>query len=268
MKQDKAVAGQWALVTGASGGIGYELSRCFAQHGFNIILVARTAGRLAEVARELEDQYRIRSLVLTKDLSEPGAAGEIFSNVRMRDLSVDVLVNNAGFGDLNRFDQGEWEVQRQMLQVNVTSLTELTRLFLPEMIRRRSGRILNIGSTAAFAPVPYMAIYGATKAFVLSFTEALSAELEGTGVTVTALCPGVTATQFASRAKTEHARMVRLNQMTAADVARIGYHATMKGKPRVVPGWFNKLLTGSIRFSHPSAVVKISKLLLRPSTFE
>ena len=265
MKQDKAVMNHWALVTGASGGIGYELSRCFAGDGFNVVLVARNAGRLAEVARELEEQYHIEAVVLPKDLSAPGAAGEIFSNVRKRDISVDVLVNNAGFGDLSRFDQGEWDVQRQMLQVNVTSLTELTHLFLPEMIQRRSGRILNISSTAAFAPVPYMATYAATKAFVLSFTGALSAELAGTGVTVTALCPGVTMTQFAQRAKTEHTRLVRLNQMTAADVARIGYHATMKGKPRVVPGWFNKLLVGSIRFSHPNAVVKFSKLLLRPS---
>lgn len=264
MEQYKAAAGQWALVTGASGGIGYELCRQFARNGFNVILVARNAERLAEVAQELEKHHHVGTLVAPADLSHPAAAKEIFSNVQKRDISIDILVNNAGFGDLGRFDESEWEVQRQMLQVNVTTLAELTRLFLPEMIRRKYGRILNIGSTGSFAPVPYMAVYGATKAFVLSFSEALSAELEGTGVTVTALCPGVTATQFARRAKTEKTVLVRLNGMTAGDVARTGYQAAMKGKPRVVPGWFNKLLIGSLRFSHRNAVLKLSKLLVRP----
>ncbi len=264
MKQDKAGAGQWALVTGASSGIGYELSRQFAQYGFNVILVARDAERLAEVAQDLEKHHHVETLVLPADLSHPVAAAEIFSNVRKRALPVGALVNNAGFGDLGRFAGAEWEVQRQMLQVNVTTLAELTRHFLPEMIRRGSGRILNVGSTGSFAPVPFMAVYGATKAFVLSFSEALSAELEGTGVTVTALCPGVTATQFARRAKTENTVLARLNQMTAGDVARTGYQAMMNGKPRVVPGWFNKLLIGSLRFSHRNAVMKLSKRLLRP----
>lgn len=264
MKHHSAGAGKWALVTGASGGIGYELSRQFARHGFNVILVARNAARLAEVAQELEKQHQVGTLVLPEDLSHPAAAREIYSNVRKRDISVEVLINNAGFGDLGRFGEAEWEVQRQMLQVNVTTLVELTRLFLPEMVCRKSGRILNIGSTGSFTPVPFMAIYGASKAFVLSFSEALSAELEGTGVTVTALCPGVTATHFARRAKTENTVLVRLNQMTAEDVARTGYLAAMKGKPRVVPGWFNKLLIGSLRFSHRTATLKLNKLLMRP----
>lgn len=261
--QDKA-AGRWALVTGASSGIGHELSRQFARHGFNVILVARSAERLAEVAQELEKHHHVGTLVLPADLSHPAAAGEIFSNVRKWDIPVDALINNAGFGDLGRFGEAEWELQRQMLQVNVTTPVELTRLFLPEMIRRASGRILNVGSTGSFAPVPFMAVYGATKAFVLSFSEALSAELEGTGVTVTALCPGVTETQFARRARTENTVLVRLNRMTAAEVAAIGYHAMMRGRRRVVPGWFNKLLIGSLRFSHRDAVLKISKLLMRP----
>lgn len=264
MEQHKAVAGQWALVTGASGGIGYELSRQFAHHGFNVVLIARDAERLSKVARELENQYHTKTLVLPKDLSHPFAAGEIFGEIQRHNLGIDVLVNNAGFGDLGPLAGAEWEVQRQMLQVNVMTLVELTRLFLPEMIRRKSGRILNIGSTGSFAPVPYMSVYGATKAFVLSFSEALSAELEGTGVTVTALCPGVTATQFARRAKTENSLLVRLNQMTAGDVAKTGYRALMKCKPRVVPGWFNKLMIGSLRFSPRSATLKLSKMLMRP----
>lgn len=264
MKQDTEGAGRWALVTGASGGIGYELCRQFARHGFNAVLIARDAGRLAEVARELEDHYHVKTMVLPKDLSLPFAAGEIYREVRNSNLDIGVLVNNAGFGDLAPLAEAELDVQRQMMQVNVAALVELTRLFLPEMIRRKSGKILNIGSTGSFAPVPYMAVYGATKAFVLSFSEALSAELEGTGVTVTALCPGVTATRFAKRAKTENTLLVRLNQMTAGDVARAGYRALMKGKARVVPGWFNKLMIGSLRFSPRSANLKLGKMLMQP----
>jgi hypothetical protein len=264
MKQGTEGAGRWALVTGASGGIGYELCRQFARHGFNVVLIARDAARLAEVARELEGHYQVKTLVLPKDLALPPTTGEIYREVKNSNLDIDILVNNAGFGDLAPLAEAELEVQRQMMQVNVTALVELTRLFLPEMIRRKSGGILNIGSTGSFAPVPYMAVYGATKAFVLSFSEALSAELAGTGVTATALCPGVTATRFARRARTENTLLVRLNQMTASDVARAGYHALMKGKASVVPGWFNKLMIGSLRFSPRSANLKLGKVLMRP----
>ena len=263
MKQNKDGAGRWALVTGASGGIGYELSRRLAKAGFSVIMVSRNSERLSAAAAEIR-KHRVEAVVLPKDLSNPEATEEIFADVRKRGLDVDVLVNNAGFGDLGRFAEAEWEVQRQMLQVNVASLVRLTQLFLPEMIRRNSGGILNVGSTGSFAPVPYMAVYGATKAFVLSFSEALSAELQGTGVQVTALCPGVTATQFAKRAKTENTRLARMNRMTAENVARIGCRALMKGRPRVVPGLFNKLLIGSLRFSHRSAVVQLSKALMHP----
>lgn len=264
MKPDKTGVGRWALVTGASHGIGYEFCRHFADDGFGVVLVARSADRLSEVAQEIEKHHHVPTLALPADLSDASAAEEVYSNVRERNIAVDILVNNAGFGNLGHFAEAEWEVQRQMLQVNVAALVELTRLFLPEMLRRRSGRILNVGSTGSFAPVPYMAVYGATKAFVLSFSEALSAELEGTGVTVTALCPGVTATQFARRAGTENTRLARMNKMTAWDVSRVGYQAMMNSRPRVVPGLFNKLLIGSLRFSHRNAVMKLGKLLLHP----
>lgn len=264
MKQDKEGTGRWALVTGASGGIGYELCRQFAHQGFNAVLISRDAGRLSEAARELEDRHHVKTLVLPKDLSLPSAAGELYREVRNNGLDIDVLVNNAGFGDLTSLAEGELEVQRQMMQVNMSTLVELTRLFLPDMIRRKSGRVLNIGSTGSFAPVPFMAVYGATKAFVLSFSEALSAELEGTGVTVTALCPGVTTTGFARRARTENTLLVRLNKMNAGDVARAGYQALMKGKATVVPGWFNKLMIGSLRFSPRCANLKMGKVLMRP----
>ncbi len=264
MKQKMEVGGRWVVVTGASGGIGYELCGQFARHGFNAVLIARDAKHLAGVARELEDHYHVKTMVLAKDLALPSAAGDIYREVKASGLDIDVLVNNAGFGDLAPFAEAELEVQRQMMQVNVATLVELTYLFLPEMISRKKGRVLNIGSTGSFAPVPYMAVYGATKAFVLSFTEALSAELDRTGVTVTALCPGVTATRFAKRAKTENTLLVRLNQMSADNVARAGYLALMNGKARVVPGWFNKLMIGSLRFSPRCANLKLSKVLMHP----
>jgi short-subunit dehydrogenase len=252
-----------ALVTGASGGIGYEFSRVLAQQGYNLVLVARGADRLAEVARELAAAYPIKAGVLALDLSQPEAASQLFAEVKRRGLLVDVLVNNAGFGDHGPYANSDWETQRQMIQVNITTLAELTRVFLAEMLQRKSGRILNVGSTGSFTPVPFMAVYAATKAFVLSFSEALSAELQGTGVTVTALCPGVTKTNFFQRAKSENMLLRKLNEMEARDVAQIGYRAMMKGKPRVVAGWFNKIMIASLRLAPRSAVLWVSKRLMQ-----
>jgi short-subunit dehydrogenase len=264
MDGEKRENNRWAVVTGASGGIGHALCRQFAQEGFNVMLISRDSARLSEVARELEARHHVKTLVLAMDLSAPSAALEIYRNVKDRIGDIDILINNAGFGDLTLFIQADLEVQRQMMQVNTMTLVELVRLFLPDMVERGSGRILNIASTAAFQPVPYMAVYGATKAFVLSFSEALSAELAGTGVTATALCPGVTATGFARRAGTEKTLLVRLNQMTAEKVARAGYRALMKGKTMAVPGWFNRILIGSLRFSPRGAVLKVTKRLMHP----
>ncbi|MBN2369832.1 MAG: SDR family oxidoreductase [Vicinamibacteria bacterium] len=252
-----------ALVTGASGGIGYELGREFARNGFDLALVARNQARLAEVARELEGQFDIRAVILPADLSDPEAPAELFRETQRRSMAVDALVNNAGFGDSGAFAACDWEIQRQMMQLNIVSLVQLTRLFLPVMLERRKGRILNVGSTASFAPVPNMCVYGATKAFVLSFSDALRAELQGTGVTVTALCPGVTSTRFAERAKTENALLVRFGGMTAADVARAGYDALAKGKARVVPGWLNRLMIASLRLGSRNTVTRLSGRLMR-----
>ena len=253
-----------ALVTGASSGIGYEFGRLLAQQGFNLVLVARSADRLAEIARELATAHPIKAEVVALDLSRPEAPAQLFAEVKKRGLTVDVLVNNAGFGDLCPYADSDWENQRQMIQLNVVSLAQLTRVFLAEMIQRKSGKILNVGSTGSFAPVPYMAVYAATKAFVLSFSEALSAELQGTGVTVTALCPGVTKTNFFKRAKSENMLLRRLNQMQARDVAQIGYRAMMQGKARVVSGWFNKIMIASMRLAPRGAVLWVTKRLMRP----
>jgi uncharacterized protein len=253
-----------ALITGASSGIGYEFSRLLAQKGFNLVLVARSADRLAEIARELATAHPIKAEVVALDLSQPEAASQLFADLKRRGLAIDLLVNNAGFGELRPYADSDWENQRQMIQLNVVTLAQLTRLFLPEMIRRKSGKILNVGSTGSFAPVPNMAVYAASKAFVLSFSEALSAELQGTGVTVTALCPGVTKTNFFKRAKSEHTLLKRLNQMEACDVAQIGYRAMMQGKTRVVSGWFNRIMIASMRLAPRGAVLWVSKRVMRP----
>jgi hypothetical protein len=254
---------QTALITGASSGMGYEFSRLLAQRGFNLVLVARSADRLAEIASELAAAHPIKAEAIAQDLSRPEAAAQLFAEVNRRRLPVDVLVNNAGFGGLGPYADSDWENQREMIQLNVVSLAELTRLVLPEMIRRKSGKILNVGSTGSFAPVPNMAVYGATKAFVLSFSEAISAELQGTGVSVTALCPGVTKTNFFKRAKSENMLLRRLNQMEAGEVARIGYRAMMQGKPRVVSGWFNKIMIASMRLAPRAAVLWVTKRVMR-----
>jgi len=256
--------GKTALITGASMGIGYEFSRFLAQQGYDLLLVARSAERLAEVARELTAAHSIKAEVVALDLSRPEAAAQLFAEVKSRGRTVDLLVNNAGFGDLSGYANCDWEIQRQMIQVNITTLAQLTRLFVAEMVARKSGRILNVASTGAFMPVPYMAIYAATKAFVLSFSEAIFAELQGTGVTVTALCPGVTKTKFFQRSKSEDMFLKKLNEMDARDVARIGYRALMKGRASVVSGWFNKVMIASLRLAPRTVVLWASKRLMQP----
>src|SRR5712691_8172351 len=189
-----------ALITGASFGIGQELAGIFAREGYNLVLVARTADKLRQLASELEKAHGTRSLILASDLAAPGAAAYIHDQTTRADITVDVLVNNAGFGQFGLFAENDLEECLQQIQLNVTTLTHLTRLYLPEMVARKSGRILNVASTAAFQPGPLMAVYYATKAYVLHFSEAIAEELRHSGVTVTALCPGPTETGFAAAA--------------------------------------------------------------------
>src|SRR6202795_3291921 len=190
-----------ALITGASFGIGHELAGIFAREGYNLVLVARTADKLRQLASDLEKTHGTRSLILAGDLSSPGAAAYIHDQTTRAELAVDVLVNNAGFGQFGLFAENDLEECLQQIQLNITTLTHLTRLYLPDMLSRKSGRILNVASTAAFQAGPLMAVYYATKAYVLHFSEAIANELEGTGVTVTCLCPGPTSTEFQERAK-------------------------------------------------------------------
>ncbi len=243
------------LMTGASSGIGYELARRFSRDGHSLVLVARSTERLEEVAKELKTSVTPIAL----DLSRPGSAAELFSELRTRSIEIEILVNCAGFGASGLFAQTDLDVEREMMQLNMISLTELTKLALPDMIRRRAGRILNVASTAAFQPGPRMAVYYASKSYVLSFSEALANELAGTGVTVTTLCPGPTYTGFGKRAGIDGANVFRAGVMSAEAVADAGYGGLMKGKGLVIPGLRNKLLAASVRFSPRKLVTAITR---------
>jgi len=229
-------------VTGASSGIGYELAKILAREGHDVALVARSADQLAKISADLQDDFGVRALVVVADLSDPEAPERVFEQLREAEFRVDVLVNNAGFGTMGRFSRSDTAAQVDMVAVNVSALTHLTRLYAEPMAQRGHGRIMNVASTAAFQPGPFMAVYFATKAYVLSFSEALAEELRGSGVTVTALCPGPTVTGFQKRAGMEHAPIGgRMVTGDAASVARVGYAGMMKGRRVVVPGLANRV---------------------------
>jgi len=230
-----------ALVTGASSGIGAELARIHAGHGGDLVLVARRADRLEALKSELEQAHSIKAHVIAKDLTDPEAARQIHEELASQNIQIDYLINNAGFGYGGMFHEQDWARNESMIKVNVLALAALTRLFVPEMIARRSGRILNVASMAAFLPGPLQAVYYATKAFVVSFSEAVNNELAGTGVTVTALCPGPVDTEFIERANLRKAKGFA-RTVSPRGVARAGYHAMLKGKPIIVPGFVNKLI--------------------------
>jgi len=250
-----------ALVTGASSGIGLELARLCAADGYDVVLVARRQEQLDTLAKDLTARQGVRCDTIAADLGAPGAAVNLVRQLEQRPLAVDVLVNNAGFGVLGRFAQSDVERARSMIQLNVTALTELTRLLLPGMLARGHGRILNVASTAAFAPGPFMAVYYATKAYVVSFSEALGEELRGSGVTSTVLCPGPTRTEFQEVAGMGRARLFKsFVVMDAEPVARAGYRGMMAGKRMVVPGLMNRLTPLMIRLSPRGIAVRVSKL--------
>jgi uncharacterized protein len=246
-----------ALITGASGGIGYELALLFARDGFDCILVARGHEKLNALAARLESEFRVKTMVLPKDLSNPSAVDEIYEEISAASMRVDVLVNNAGFPVFGLFSETDLDTELEMLQVNVVALTQLTKLFLRGMIERRYGRILNLASTAAFEPGPLMAVYYASKAYVLSFSEALANELGGTGVTVTTLAPGPTRTGFQKRGQLEDSRLVQGQIADAQSVALAGYRGLMAGKTIVIPGFTNKLIPWIVRISPRGVVTRV-----------
>ena len=232
-----------ALLTGASSGIGYELAKTFAKEGHNVVLVARNQGALETLAKELQRNHPISAVVIPADLSDPSTPGQIREVLSKESVPVDYLVNNAGFQVRGLFQEADLKTQLSMMQVNMIALVSLTRLFIDDMVKRGNGGILNLASTAAFLPGPLMAVYYATKAFVLSFSQALADELRNTGVKVTALCPGPTRTEFASHFGTENSRLFRGAVMDPETVAFAGFEGLMKGKRVVVPGIRNRTLT-------------------------
>ncbi len=241
------MARETVLITGASTGIGRELARLFAADGSRLVLVARRADRLQELADELRDQHKTESIVIPEDLSDVSAPRKLLDELARKNIEIDVLVNNAGFGAIGSVAE-LGDKQAAMIKVNVLALAELTRSLTPGMIARRSGGVLNVGSTAGFQPGPFMAVYYATKAFVLSYTEALAEELKDTGVKVTCLCPGPTATDFAKTAKVEDTVLFNTGQMTAAKVAKVGYRGFRRGRAIVIPGLLNKIGALAVRF--------------------
>jgi hypothetical protein len=230
-----------ALITGASSGIGLELAKIFASKGVNLIIVSRNIIELSKLKSELLEKNKIYIEEIIKDLSVPGSAKQVFDEVKSISFDVDYLINNAGFGDYGPFYKSDWAKQERMINLNMLTLTQLTHLFLPEMVKRKSGRIMNVASTAAFQPGPLMSVYYASKAYVLFFSEAIANELEGTGVTVTALCPGPTKSGFQKAANVEHSKMLNADSIpTSKEVAEYGYKAMMKGKRVAIHGIMNK----------------------------
>ena len=254
---------QTALITGASGGIGYELAKLFASDHYNLVLVARSAPKLAQVADELQRQFGISAKSIPLDLTAPPAPQFLFDQLQCEGITVDILVNNAGYGVFGEFAKVSLEDTLGPIQLNVTALTHLTKLFLGPMIERHSGKIMNVASTAGFQPGPRMAVYYATKAYVISFSEALANELKGSGVTVTCLCPGPTDTGFQGRSGMENTVLVKkLRPMDAKIVARDGYRGLMSGKTLVISGFRNWLLAESVRFSPRKLVTAVSRKVL------
>ncbi len=249
-----------AWITGASSGIGLDLARLMAPQ-FDLIITARNQSDLEKIARELEAEHGNHVHVIPADLAKPEAPAQMFAEIERRGLPVDVLINNAGFGLYGSFAENELPQELEMIQVNIAALTTLTKLALPGMLKRKRGRIMNVASTAGFQPGPLMAVYYATKAYVIMFSEAIANELKGTGVTVTCLCPGATATQFAGRARMEESRLFKMGAMKSADVALAGYKGMMAGKTMVIPGFINKTLAMSVRFSPRKLVTAISRSL-------
>ena len=247
-----------ALVTGASGGIGEELAKLIAAGGRNVVLLARSADKLRSLAEELQRRHGISATPIATDLSRPDAADTILDTMAERSAAIDILVNNAGYAMFGPFAEADAEEQIRMLNVNVIALTALTRRLLPGMLERRRGRVLNVGSTAGFQPGPLMAVYYASKAYVLSLSEALADETAGSGVTVTCLCPGPTHTGFQSRARMGNARLLRMSAvMSAAEVARAGYDGMMAGRTLVIPGLLNKAVVQIGRFSPRKLVTRV-----------
>lgn len=251
-----------ALITGASSGIGEALARIHAERGGDAVLVARSTGKLRALAEQLGARHGVSVSVTPCDLAAPEAAEALARDLLERGVVPDFLINNAGVGAHGRFHETDWPRLRDMIEVNAIAVAALTRAFLPPMIERGSGRVMNVASMAGFLPGPLQAVYYATKAFVLSLSEALAEELGGSGVTVTALCPGATDTGFKKAANLEGAALFKTGVASARSVAEAGYAAMEDGRAVIIPGAMNKTTIASLRLLPRAAVRRVSRLTM------
>ena len=252
-----------ALITGASNGIGLELAKIHASRGGDLVLVARNKAKLDELKVALENQFKVSVYTIGKDLSAINSAQEVYEETSKQNIQINYLINNAGFGDFGMFSETNWDKELQMINLNITTLTLFTKLYLQDMVKRGSGKILNVASTASFQPGPTMAVYCATKAYVLSFTEAVSNEVSDKGITITALCPGATETGFQAAGAMEESNLFKGKKLPSAkNVAEYGYTSMIKGKTVAIHGFMNYIMSNSIRFIPRAMVLKVSRKML------
>jgi uncharacterized protein len=251
-----------ALITGGSNGIGLELAKIHAAKGSDLVLVARNKVKLEELKSSLEKEFKIKVYVIGKDLSSPNAAKEVYDETSEQNIEIEYLINNAGFGDFGMFVENDWNKELQMINLNITTLTLFTKLYLKDMVKRGRGKIMNVASTAAFQSGPTMAVYYATKAYVLSFSEAVDNEVRDKGISITTLCPGATESGFQAAAAMEESNLVKGKKLPSSkEVAEYGYKAMLKGKTVAIHGFLNWLMANSVRFTPRALVVKITRAL-------
>ncbi len=261
----KSASNKTALITGASSGIGYALAENFAADGYNVVLAARSVAKLQALADKLQTRFGITATVIAADLETAHGAQQLQAEIKRRKIVISALANNAGYGSFGEFKDSSLDTELAMMQLNMLTLVALTKLCMPDLIATK-GKVLNVASIAAFQPGPYMAVYYATKAFVLSFSEAIAEELDGTGVTVTALCPGLTASGFQDKADMNKSALVKGKKLpTSEEVAALGYQAMQRGQRVYVPGVQNWLFTQSVRFTPRHVITAMVKKLSKPA---
>jgi short-subunit dehydrogenase len=259
----------FALVTGGTSGIGYELVKLLAQDGYSLVIVARNENDLLHVADEIKQQHAVEVVTISKDLFDPENAFDLYNEVRARGIEIDILINNAGQGQYGEFVDTDIRKELAIVNLNISSLVVLTKLFLKDMVARGDGKILNLSSIASKVPGPWQSVYHGTKAFVQSFTEAIRSELKDSGVTITALLPGATATDFFNKADMLESKIVREGKLDdAAVVARDGYEALMEGDDKVISGFKNKMQVGMSNMMPDAAAADMMKKQQAPVTEE